>query len=135
MNNSQISTFLLHCKERRTVRGTRWLILSAAHLFFHDMNHFFTSGLWQPNRFSLPWLMWNSPYHVVRIIHLTKGTAFQVCKSYSTLILKQDVNQKLCFSFCQESHGDLGDNQQDSFLSQSSHESQVFHSLRRHREL
>src|SRR5258708_31002551 len=135
MNNSQISTFLLHCKERRTVRGTRWLILSAAHLFFHDMNHFFTSGLRQPNRFSLPRLMWNGPYHIVRIKLLTKGTAFQVCKSYGSLILKQDVNQKLCFGFCQESRGDLGDNRRDSFLSQSSPESQVFYSLRRPRKL
>src|SRR5258708_39550895 len=117
------------------VRGTRWLILSAAHLFFHDTNHFFTSGLWQLNQLSLPWLMWDSPYHVVRIILLTKGTTFQVSKSYGLLILKQDMNQKLCFSFHQESCGDLGDNRQDSFLSQSSCESQVFHSLRQHREL
>jgi len=69
------------------------------------------SGLHQPNWLSLPQLMWNGPYHVVRIILLTKGTTFQVCKSYGSLILKQDVNQKLCFSFHQESCRDLGDNQ------------------------
>src|SRR5258708_13281862 len=111
-------------------RGTRWLILSGAHLFFHDTNHFFTSGLWQPNQFSLPRLMWNGPYHIVRVVPLTEGTSFQVRKGYSSLILKQNVNQKLCFSFHQESRGDLGDNRRDSFLSQSSCESQVFHSLR-----
>ncbi len=51
--------------------------------------------------------MRNGPYYIVRVVPLTEGTSFQVHKGYSSLILKQNVNQSSASAFVKNPMGIL----------------------------